>query len=421
MHRVRQWDEPAGSWIDLSCDAMEVTIRHGRSGPDEQPEPGAATVDLYSGVPAKLDVGTQIQVQTQLSTAAWVTRFYGYVTDLSMEFGLGTDQPTGTVQVVPFTRMTCVDAMANLGRRFVGDTPWPQELDGPRANRILGLGGLSGAVVDPGTVQVIPRDVDRQPALDLIQDLATQAGGLFLVSKASAQAIYQDAEHRRNAVAALTLDACQLVMSPQWTRDTQGLVNEVALGYGVPAGGGDQSVYTATSADSQARYGRIAYSLGTQLATLADATTRANALLTRNAYPVWDVQAIEVVLSELDATAYDYLMQTVEVGELLGLTGMPVEAPNAYMALWIEGWEEHLTLDTHELVLQVSGYCRTAPFVRWDDADPSIDWNELASTLRWDDSWCLGPLPSYGRWIDVPGNLQWGNVATTITWDTWPY
>jgi hypothetical protein len=409
----------SATWVDLSCEAYEVTIRRGRGDPDEQPEAGTATLDLYSAVPAALDVTSKLQVQTQANSGAWLTRFTGYVTDVGLEYAMAVDPDGMQVVVQPFTRVQCADLLATLGRRYVGDTPWSQELDGPRIRSILTLAGVTGGVVDPGTVALLPRDVDRQPAAELAREVAAQAGGILFITMADAPA-YHDAEHRRANQASLTLDACQLAMSPTWTRDAQGLVNEVAVTYGVAPEGSEQPVYTASNPDSQSRYGRLAYSTSSQLATLDDATTRGQALISRNAYPVWDLGQLEVVLATLSAAAFDTLMQ-LELGALLGLTGLPLGTPETSTAAWVEGWEEHLTADEHQLVLMVSGYCRTAPFVRWDDVAPASTWDSMRSSLRWDQAYCLGPSVSFGRWNDVPGNLFWDDLAATVTWDTWAY
>src|SRR5207344_159504 len=88
----------------------------------------------------------------------------------------GEDTPDlGTCQVV------AVSSLGDLGRLLVGDIPWPAELDGARALRILQLAypALPPTNVDPGVYQVIPRDADRSAALQLVHDAAEAGGGIL--------------------------------------------------------------------------------------------------------------------------------------------------------------------------------------------------------------------------------------------------
>ena len=106
-------------------------------------------------------------------------------------------------------------ALADLGRRVVGDTPWPQRTDGARVAAVMSAAGitLNPATSDPGTVQILPRDVDSQPALDVAASTATDAGGLVWTTR-DGEIRYADANHRRNAVPALNLDACDVEVTP---------------------------------------------------------------------------------------------------------------------------------------------------------------------------------------------------------------
>ena len=418
VHRVRLGQVPA-TLVDLSCEVTVASVHHGRDNADGQPEASTATIAVYGPVPDGADIGWSLEVWAGLEPPdAYAQRFAGTVTDISLAFDMGVDPESGRTIVRPYTEITAASSIATLGRQYVGSEPWPDELDGARVRRVLELCGITTAAIDPGTVTILGRDVDRQAALGLLQTVGDDAGGL-LVNNRDGRLAYHDAEHRRAAVAALTVDACQIRLTPRWVRDMSGLINEAAIGYGPVPEGGEQAVVTRTSTPSQAVYGRVAYYGGTQLANVTDATNRAGAILARSDRPVWNLTDLGIDVDTLTADELETLL-TLELGALVGLTGMPLEAPDPAFACWLEGWSETLTLGGHDLVFAITAYCRTAPFPRWDDMPSSRTWDSMGD-LTWDQAVCIGPIVSEGRWGDVSATLYWDDVDATITWDTWPY
>lgn len=409
--------------IDISCLVDQVSIQHGRQGATGQPDASAVTIDLAydsddASLPDGLDVGSLVQVTTTLDGVASV-RFSGNVTDMATGWDdAGTETPSSVV-----SQIVAVGALADSGRRVIGDEPWAQELDGARVARIMRLAGfnLDSVTSDPGTVQVIARDVDKQPALGLAQEVASSAGGILWQTRTGAIR-YADANHRRRTTAALALDACDVLVSPTWRRDLEGLVNSVSLGYGVAPEGGEQPRYTATRDDSQARFGRFEYTETTVLAALADAQAMANLLLTRNAVPVWILSELPVDMYDLDLARTQALL-ALDVHDLLSITGLPTTGNlPVTTSLWVEGWAETLADNVHEISLYVSGYCRTSPPPTWDDLAPEWTWDTIPiPSLTWDQASCFGPPTTQGRWSDVPASLRWDWVPLDVTWDTWPY
>ena len=406
---------------DLSCLVDEVSIHHGRDDSDSQPEASSCTLDISTdqpgGLPTMVDVGGVITVTTTLPTGQSV-RFKGRVTDISQ----GWDDAGPATPDRPVAQVIATGSLADLGRRVVGDAPWPQQLDGARVAAILAAAGVtvSPATSDPGTVQILPRDVDSQPALDLAQAVASDAGGLVWALRAG-EIRYADANHRRNTVAAMTLDACDVLVTPTWRRTTEGLINDVSIGYGVaPEGddGGEQPRYLADRPASKATFGTYGVSVSTQLAALEDAQAMGDLLLVRISAPVWLLGALPLDvanLSEADTAA----LLGLEMHSLLTVTGMPAAGSVPTSALlWVEGWRETLAWGVHSLELVVSGYCRTSPPPRWDDVNPATTWDSVGA-ITWDDAACMGPQPNLGRWDDQPANLRWDQIAPAKTWDTY--
>jgi hypothetical protein len=228
---------------------------------------------------------------------------------------------------------------------------------------------------------------------------------------------YADSEHRRGTPIALRLDACDVLVTPQWRRTTDGLCNKVSIGYGVPPEEGEQPRYEASNAGSVAKYGRYELSTSTELANLADAQAMGLLVLTRNSSPVWVMSELPLDvkgLSEADTAT----LLGLDMHGLIELTGLPSAgtAPTT-AALWVEGWSESLGWGEHEITLTVSGYCRTVPAPRWNDIDPELLWDGTPGT--WDDATCLGPPVSHGRWDDVPASTRWDLLPPAMTWDTW--
>lgn len=411
-------DTLVGDALDVSCLVDSVSIQHGRQDSTGQPEASTATVDLDLGdldLPTGVDIGSVVHVTTELENGASSVRFHGRVTDLNLGWDdAGEATPDATVG-----QMVAASMLADLGRRVVGAEPWPQELDGARVARILDLAGVdtNPNTSDPGTVQIIPTDVDRRDALGVAAEVAESAGGLVWQTKAG-EVRYADASHRKGIPVSLALDACQILVTPTWQRTLQGMINSASVAYGVDAEGGDPPSVHGESAASIARYGYYEYSATTLLATAADANNVLGLILARNSTPVWVMVNLPVAVKDLDAETTDALLG-LDVHSLLNLTGLPLVTAGAPTSavLWVEGWTEKLAYGDHELELVVSGYCRTSPPPEWDDVSPSLTWD--AMDMTWDQAACFGPPVETGRWADVPASLRWDQVAPATTWDSW--
>ena len=360
--------------VELSCLVDAVSIVHGRDDTGSQPQASSATIDITvtpeDPLPAGVDVGASLVVTT--TTPGGVsTRFVGLITDVALGWDdAGEDTPDAGVG-----QLVAVGPLGDLGRRVVGDVPWPLELDGARVSRVMAAAGvtLDPLTSDPGTVKILPRDVDATAALEAAHAAAVDASGVLWQTRAG-EIRYADSSHRRGIPSTLTLDACDLLVTPTWRRNLEGLVNRVSIAYGLAPEGGEQPVFDEESPDSINRWGRYGYSTTTTLAELVDAESVGRLLLARNGSPVWVMAALPVDVTGLDAARYDALLG-LDVHSLVSLTGLPSlgTAPTS-SALWVEGYKETLTYGGHELELTVSGYCRTVPAPRWDDADPEWTW-----------------------------------------------
>ena len=276
--------------------------------------------------------------------------------------------------------------------------------------------------IDPGTVQILARDVDKKPCLTLLQELANDAGGIAWHTRDGA-ICYADAEHRRGEPSALTLDCSQILMAPQWSKTTQGVVNDTTVSYGVPVSGSEQPTVSAQDNNSIASFGRLAVSQSTQLATSSDASQRAQETIVRGANPVWNMPVIPIDLADsyVDEAQTRRLL-LLEMNALIAVTGLPAQGPYVSRQLWIEGWDEGIAasngVGSWTLDFAVSDYCRTAPAPRWDDIAATYTWDTIPD-IKWDEAQCMGPQPPSGTWNDIAASLRWDDVTASITWDTW--
>lgn len=410
-----------------------LSIRHGRSDADAQPDASTCTVSLYADALGALPkVGDALAV-TLGSTAAtylyplygqadvaWAgarTRFTGTVTDVTAAPGAAGVTGPGLLTVV------AVGASARLGRLTVGDTPWPAETDGARAGRILGLaqaaltatpGAVTVGVVDPGTVTVLPRDVDAQPALELLEELASDAGGV-IVARRDGVLEYHDADHRRNVPALVTFTAANVLASARWAQQITGLVNDLSVSWGATD---PQATVRVVDPVSVSDYGTLAGTVATRLADATGAGRRAVDAVGRRARPRWRVDGMTVDVLRTLSRGQAGQLAALEVGSLIAVTGFPQSGPFVAARLYVEGWTESWSADGWRLDLDVTEYGLTGPALRWADLpltelwSTTVDQTWLAAV-----GWYLGE-PAGGRWLDESAGEQWTEVGTVRTWAT---
>lgn len=419
----------AGQLLDPGDYGGAVTITQGRQNAGQQPEPGTCSL---TAVTSRLDrlptIGDALDVELGPDALAWAglagaaadaarVRFTGHVTDVAaLPDRRGTP---ATVRLVATTRR------ARLGRVLVGQTPWPVELDGARAARILAdVGPAIGAPVgqvDAGQALVLARDVDRQPALQLLADLATSTGAT-LVELRDGTLVWHDAEHRRLAATDVTLTAAQVFASVTAKQSLAGLVNDLTLTYGTaPVDGegqqaGDRPTLQLVDQPSVELFGPFGAKLDTQLADAEQAAAWLQLQLGRRSRPVWELDGLAVDLLRTVSPATAGALLQLQHADLLAVGGFPESGPFATARLWVEGWTESLTRSSWTLNLATSDYGRTGPAPRWVDVPRHVSWADAgALTFLQAAGWDPGTV-SQGRWIDAPASVRWQNIDPAVTW-----
>lgn len=397
---------PGGAALDFSCWVLDADIRLGRDGPDGQPDAASCTLNVIINettgpLPAEIEIGSTLTVTTY-TPGPPVTghrRYTGFITDIALgwdEAGVATPDE-GRAQII------CAGVLGALGRFVVGSTSYPQELDGARVARVMAEAGitLSPATSDPGTCQIIARTPEPAPALDIAQATAQSASGILWTTR-QGEVRYADAVHRKGTPSSLTLDVCDILVTPTWRRSIEGMVNSVTVTYGDSGSGS----YTASDTVSITKYRTFAYSISTLLASAGDASALGQLLMVRNSSPVWVMSELPIDMEHIDAARYAALLD-LEMHALITVTGLPTigGAPTTAQ-LWVEGWREELSYGTHALALVVSGYCRTAPAPQWDQVDPAWTWGSGPALIEARRNYCTNPafeVNAAGGWANMIG------------------
>lgn len=262
------------------------------------------------------DLGSDILVEAIDASglgAADETVFVGRVSDLDLDH----NPDTGHAEV----KVTGDDALAQLAHIYLGDEPWPEEGAQLRAIRIAALlpVGLSGFESEFGALPerfwtVRDRDVDRQPALSLMQDVARSTDtALYVVRGESGETPLKWLYHGlsldhpgrvfeldvgsglyeivdASGVEEVALSADYLDGGVNYRKGLGQLVTHAEVEYWDPIGETDVSVLYVNGA-AEAAHGTRRENIRTQLVDQADAETLAARTLLRGV-PSWRTETL---------------------------------------------------------------------------------------------------------------------------------
>lgn len=367
------WD---GTDVDSTTALVSYVVARGRGDVTRTTEPSTCTVGLDS---RRTDytprVGDQLPLRIHPEYAAALevdpARFTGRVTDVAL-----ADDNTITV--------TATGTSARLTSR-VGAEPWPAELDGARAARILAalatIQPVDVGTIEPGTVRVLARDVDAQPAGALLDELAVSAYGLLIEGRDGALS-WHDANHRRDATPVVELGGDAIMRPFAWTQGIGDLVNSVTVTYGT---GAAVTITDPASADPVTGHGLAAGEIRSVLAAQVDAATLAFRMVARRAVPLWRLPAVTVDLMRTARAQLPHLLE-IETGDLVDLTGLPGRGPGTEALAWVEGMTESMTRTAWRTSLALSDYLSGGVNLRWVDVPAGIAWDDVAAGLTWLDS-----------------------------------
>jgi hypothetical protein len=382
--------------LDRTCDTVpELKVVTGRHTVTDAGEAGYAAI-MVEGEP----LPGVAQVCTV--SAEGRPRHIGWSTDRNL------DHPYGPVELTPLSRITSMGALSRWGRVLVGDTPWPQESVSARAKRIAAIVGTP-ITVQGGHQEVIPRDVDRKRAIDLLEELAKSTGG-WLFDHPGMGVVLQALDARRQtptyatwadeppaatwadaegtwaqdtgpaSMAPITLDCNQTLWEPTWAQSTAPLASTVRVVWGSP----EQEVVRTDPAAETLLGGPVELVVKTTLALESDAIELATLVLRRVTTPRDGLSSLRVHWADLDPeTAARLTMATP--GTRVTVLGLPQPAPATMFQGIIEGWEDVWTgPDERITTLWLSDTNHSWVLPTWADEPPGATWSQLDPTLTWE-------------------------------------
>lgn len=253
-----------------------------------------------------------------------------------------------------------------------------------RIGRYLDWLGITARSLETGAVTATAHQdtTDLSPVAAMNAVAATERGLVFV--DASGQVTFHSRTHRDGALWSAVLDADALDESLTFTTDTQSLINKVTVSR--PFG----STVTFSDPSSITAYGEYPTEVellisGQQAPPTSESipvVTNSGALeafgtaawmVNTNSTPRPRVSTVGVdLLTQTPAIAAQ--MQALELGSLIGLIGLPSQAPSGALSLFVEGWTETISLS--EWTMQLNTSPNDSP-LKLDSAYGALDYWRL--------------------------------------------
>ena len=406
----------AGQQVDPCHVLANVTVLHGRGGVADGPTASSATI-VVDAPPGPMPVWAAPDLIVLSGPDGPL--FTGRIATIDL------DHPTRDGQTVGAFTITATGPVARLGLRPAGDVPWPQEAGTARATHILDAAAVPYLIDGAADQQVLPREVDSRPALDLLGELA-ESTSAAVFDLPDGRVVYQPMADRASRVfpwrwqdfqpefrwqdfaPALTwadmgtgewwspasqfpVDLpCQAVAwEPRWSTTDAAIVNHARIGYGLPAVEGDEQPWEeAVDQGSVDTNGRRYLYRGTQLAVGSDAQALATRLVTVYGRPHWSLPEVTVILDHVDEAVRGQVVALV-CGDHVTVTGMPAPAPATDWTGIVEGWTytQWAAAGRHQaqMVFAVSALPESLAVMRWAEYPPGYRWADHPAWITWAD------------------------------------
>jgi hypothetical protein len=386
-----------------------ISIRSGRNDVTEQPQPGYASIQLWTDASEPLDVALSQSVSISIDKGTTGTQdiFYGTISDIDISLSAyGSD---GSIAIYS---ITAVGPLANLNRRLVGASNYAKEYDGTRILNILteafltewddvsptltwaglptGVTWSSYDAVGQSLVDDLVANIDTPGQYELqaysggetdAYALAVQAAnsGRGVLWENGTGSLHYDDYLARATATPLELTADDILAQGLRTAAQWGeIVNDATLTYraGEASARDEQSIII---------YGQLSGTRSTQLHNLADAEAQAADFIESRAYPRMYPEQITIPLHSptvSDATR-DSLV-AVYNGLRINTTALPAVFGTTFDG-FVEGYTWNLTRYTAELALTCSAYSETYSSIIWYQVPPTQTWATYNASIQWED------------------------------------
>jgi len=400
----------AGTTTYADNTISSIRISSGRNDVTEQPQPGYASIDLWTDASDPLDLALSQSVSISIAKGTTGTQeiFYGNISDIDINLdAYGSDGSIARYSI------TCIGPLAQLNRRTAGTANYAKEFDGTRILNILSEAFLTewddvaptltwaglpvGATWDSydavgqALVDNLVSNIDTpgQYELEAYNDGETDAYTLASIAANSGRGVlweggdgdlHYDDYLARSSATPLVLTADDLLArglrsAAQWGE----IVNDAIVTY--RAG-------SAKARDEQSiiLYGQLTGTRETVLHNLADAQTQANDFIISRAYPRTYPETLTVPLhSPTVSDATRDALCAVYNGLRVSTTALPAVFGTDFDG-FVEGYTWNLTRYTAELELTCSAYSETYSSIVWYQIPPTTTWaGYTPSTTEWQD------------------------------------
>ena len=400
----------AGATTYADQTISSISIRSGRDDVTTQPQPGYASISLWTDASEPLNVALSQSVSISIDKGTTGTQeiFAGIISDIDISLSnYGSD---GSIAIYS---ITAVGPLSQLNRHIVGATNYAKEFDGTRILNILTEAflqswsdvsptltwaqlpaGTTWASYDATNQALVDNlianvDVPGQYELQTYNDgeadaytLTTQAAnsGRGVLWEGGDGDLHYDDYLARSTASPLTLTADDILARGLRTAAQWGeIVNDANVTY--RAG-------TANARDEQSViiYGQLSGTRSTQLHNLADAESQAADFIESRAYPRMYPEQITIPLhSPTVSDATRDSLAAVYNGLRINTTALPAVFGTTFDG-FVEGYTWNLTRYTAELALTCSAYSETYSSIIWYQLSPTGTWSGYTpSTTEWQD------------------------------------
>ena len=387
-----------------------ISIRMGRDDVTTQPQPGFASIRLWTDASEPLNVALSQSVSVSIDKGTSGTQeiFAGIISDIDISLDqYGSD---GSIAIYS---ITAVGPLSQLNRHLVGGGNYAKEFDGTRILNILSEAFLQSwadlsptitwndlpsettwvsydatnvALVDnltanvdvPGQYELMAYSSGEDDAYTLAINAANSGRGV-LWEGGDGDLHYDDYLSRSTAIP-LTLTADDILAAGLRTAAQWGeIVNDVNVTYRA-------GTEVARDENSIIQYGQLSGSRTTQLHNSADALSQAQDFLESRAYPRMYPETITIPLhSPTVSDATRDALAAVYNGLRVDTTALPAVFGTTFDG-FVEGYTWNLTRYTAELALTCSAYSETYLSIIWDQIPPTTTWaGYTPSTTEWND------------------------------------
>ena len=383
-----------------------LTITSGRTDINSQPVAGYCNVELINlaNTSYTFNVGTQITIEVQDSTATYKPIFGGYITDFEISV-----ISAGSVGFTTAARITALGALSKLPK-IIDNGILSQDHEGDQIYDLLKgylLGqwnevpaaqtwlaydpvitwanaenlGL-GEIDQPGNYEMVARSSNPATLYDLVSQLANSGLGI-IYEDSSGNIGYADSTHRQDYLANngyTILDANNAlgVGISSITRSGD-IRNKFTITYNNGSG-----TYTAEDAQSQVLYGLLGSSFDSSAKHSYDAEDIADRFIALRSAPFPKFQSITFPLgnSEIDNSDRDALLN-IFIGQPVWIQNIPGNITDGSFQGYIEGWTFQASYNSLNITFNASPISFSQVAVKWESVSAAESWNTLSNTLTW--------------------------------------